>query len=48
MRFEGVRETEKHADTEAEEWRKATKVKLGTDFEARRRAAASGSDILFF
>ena len=34
LRFEGVRETEAHADTEAEEWRKATKVKLGTDFEA--------------
>ena len=34
LRFEGVRETQAHADAEAEEWRKATKVKLGTDFEA--------------
>ena len=34
LRFEGVRETDAQADKEAEEWRKATKVKLGTDFEA--------------
>jgi len=34
LRFEGVRETDAQADKEGEEWRKATKVKLGTDFEA--------------
>ena len=33
LRFEGVRETEAQADKEAEEWRQATKIKLGTDFE---------------
>jgi len=34
LRFEGVRETDGQADKEGEEWRKATKIKLGTDFEA--------------
>jgi hypothetical protein len=34
LRFEGVRETDAQADKEGEEWRTATKVKLGTDFEA--------------
>lgn len=34
LRFEGLREQDAHCDKEAEEWRKATKIKLGTDFEA--------------
>jgi len=33
LRFDGVQDTDAQADREVGKWRKATKIKLGTDFE---------------